>query len=169
MFLFIQTSWYFVCAKCVQISLRSYTFRFNQTNWYIIWAKFVQISLRSKTTYKVVSVYSVLPAVMATQAKLTLKSNDNELFEVGVQVASESQHIKNMVEDVGTAEAIPLHNVSGKILSKVIEYCKYHFEAQNPVDENSAPTDDEIKTWDQDFVKVDQATLFEVIQVLSET
>ena len=75
---------------------------------------------------------------MATQAKLTLKSNDNELFEVGVQVASESQHIKNMVEDVGTAEAIPLHNVSGKILSKVIEYCKYHFEAQNLVDENSA-------------------------------
>ena len=127
--LFIKTSWYIVREKFVQISLRTYTFLFIHTSWYIVRAKFVQISLRSKTTYKVVSVYSVLRAVVATQSKFTLKSNDNELFEVGVQVASESQHIKNMVEDVGTAEAIPLHNVSGKILSKVIEYCKYHFEA----------------------------------------
>ena len=106
---------------------------------------------------------------MATESKVILKSSDNELFEVSVQVACESEHIKNMVEDVGIADALPLRNVSGKILSKVIEYCKYHFEAQNPVDKNSAPTDDEIKTWDQDFVKVDLVTLLDLILVLSET
>ena len=51
------------------------------------------------------------------------------------------------------------------MLSKVLEYCKYHVEAQNPVDENSALAADKIKAWDEEFVKVDQATLFQLIQV----
>ena len=106
---------------------------------------------------------------MARDSNVTLKSSDGQLFEVSGPVAFKSEHINNMVQELGTAEVIPLPNVSGKILSKVIEYCKYHFEAQNPVDENSAPTDDEIKTWDQDFVKVDLVTLLDLILVLSET
>lgn len=100
---------------------------------------------------------------MARESKVSLKSSDDELFEVNEAVAFESQTIKNMIEDTGTATAIPLPNVSSKILSKVIEYCKYHVEAQKPADEKSALTDDEIKTWDQEFVKVDQATLFDLI------
>ena len=69
-----------------------------------------------------------------------------------------------MVEDVGTANSFPILNVSRKIHSNVLEYCKYHVEARN-----SALTDDEMKTWDEEFVKVDQAILFELIQVLSQT
>ena len=104
---------------------------------------------------------------MATQSMVILKSSDDQLFEVSEPVAIQSEHIKNMVKDFGTTNAFPILNVSGKILSKVLEYCKYHVEAQNPVDENSALTTDEIKTWDEEFVKVDQATLFQLIQVFS--
>jgi hypothetical protein len=67
--------------------------------------------------------------------------------------------------DTGTEEMIPLPNVPGKILSKVIEYCKFHVEAAKQVDNKPAKTEDEIKQWDTEFVKVDQATLFDLILV----
>jgi len=55
---------------------------------------------------------------------------------------------------------IPLPNVSSKILAKVIEYCKYHVGGKK-----SETSEDEQKTFDSEFVKVDQATLFELILV----
>ena len=58
---------------------------------------------------------------------------------------------------------MPLPNVSAQILSKVIEYCKYHVEAEKGTDDKPAPPDDDIKSWDNEFVKVDQGTLFELI------
>ena len=55
--------------------------------------------------------------------------------------------------------------MSSKILAKVIEYCKYHVDAEKKAEEKPAKTEEEIKTWDTDFVKVDQSTLFELILV----
>ncbi|KAL5545274.1 hypothetical protein UlMin_009058 [Ulmus minor] len=55
-----------------------------------------------------------------------------------------------MIEDDCADNGIPLPNVTNKILSKVIEYYKKH-------------VDDELKAWDADFVKVDQATFFDLI------
>jgi hypothetical protein len=100
---------------------------------------------------------------MARECKVTLKSSDAELFDVDEAVAFESQTIKNMIESTGTTSALPLPNVSSKILAKVIEYCKYHIEAEKPADEKLAISEDEIKTWDQEFVKFDQATLIDLI------
>ena len=45
---------------------------------------------------------------------------------------------------------------------KVIEYCKKHIEAPKP-DDRASSAGDELKAWDSDFVKVDQATLFDFI------
>ena len=52
---------------------------------------------------------------------------------------------------------VPLPNVSGRILAKVIEYCKFHTDAR-PKSEGEKPskTEDDIKTFDTEFVKVDQ-------------
>ncbi len=55
--------------------------------------------------------------------------------------------------------------MSSKILAKVIEYCKYHVDAEKKADDKPSKTEEEIKTWDTDFVKVDQSTLFELILV----
>ncbi|KAK9666779.1 hypothetical protein RND81_14G210600 [Saponaria officinalis] len=60
--------------------------------------------------------------------KILLKSNDGEEFEVDVVVAEESLTIKHMIEDDCADSVIPLPNVTGKILSKVIEYCKKRVE-----------------------------------------
>jgi len=77
--------------------------------------------------------------------------------------------IKNMLEDLGAADvAIPLHNVTKKILSKVVDYCKYHVEHPNTSVKSDEKKDDNKKTedivpFDKDFCAVDQAQLFELI------
>jgi len=97
-----------------------------------------------------------------------LQSSDEQEFEVEKAVAEMSVTIKNMLEDMGEGmgEApIPLPNVTGKILAKVIEYCKWHLEHPTPVSEEKKDEKrtDDIIPWDLDFCKVDQATLFELI------
>lgn len=99
--------------------------------------------------------------------KIVLKSSDGESFEVDEAVALESQTIAHMVEDDCVENGVPLPNVTSKILAKVIEYCKKHVEAAASKSEavDGASTDDDLKTWDADFMKIDQAMLFELILV----
>ncbi|XP_047166671.1 SKP1-like protein 1B [Vigna umbellata] len=97
---------------------------------------------------------------MSSARKITLKSSDGEAFEVDEAVALESQTIKHMIEDDCADSGIPLPNVTSKILAKVIEYCKKHVDAANPDDK---PSEEDLKAWDADIVKVDQATLFDLI------
>ncbi|MCL7025269.1 hypothetical protein MKW94_004667 [Papaver nudicaule] len=98
---------------------------------------------------------------MSTDKKvITLKSSDGESFEVDEAVALESQTIKHMIEDDCADNGIPLPNFTSKILAKVIEFCKKHIESPKGDDRS---TDDELKSWDAEFVKVDQATLFDLI------
>ncbi|KAF2297961.1 hypothetical protein GH714_006773 [Hevea brasiliensis] len=102
---------------------------------------------------------------MSTGKKITLKSLDEETFEVDEAVALESQTIKHMIEvieDDCADNCIPLPNVTSKILSKVIEYCKKHVDTSKS-DDRPSSVDDELKAWDAEFVKVDQATLFDLI------
>ncbi|KAK9136491.1 hypothetical protein Syun_015821 [Stephania yunnanensis] len=88
--------------------------------------------------------------------KVTLKSSDSETFDVEEAVAVESQTIKHMFELDCADSVIPLPNVTGKILAKVIEYCKKHVDASEAEDRS----DEVLKNWDAEFVKVDQGTLF---------
>ena len=102
---------------------------------------------------------------------ITLKSSDGEEFEVEEAVAMESQTIRHMIEDDCADNGIPLPNVNSKILSKVIEYCNKHVHAAaKPADAADANTaaaggGEDLKNWDAEFVKVDQATLFDLILV----
>ncbi|XP_010030869.3 SKP1-like protein 1B [Eucalyptus grandis] len=98
---------------------------------------------------------------MATSRKITLRSSDGESFEVEQSVAEESQVIKHVIEDCCTDDAIPLPNVNSKILGMVIEYCKKHVESATAEDRVN---DEDLKAWDAEFVKVDQATLCDLIK-----
>ncbi|CAL5193608.1 unnamed protein product [Lathyrus oleraceus] len=92
---------------------------------------------------------------MSSTKMITLNSHDGETFEVEEVVALESQTIKHMIEDGCAENGIPLPNVTGNVLAKVIEYCKKHVEA--------AASSDDVEEWDAKFVKVDQAMLFNLI------
>ena len=96
-----------------------------------------------------------------------LMSADNVQFNVERAVADMSATIKNMFEDMDSDESTitPLPNVTGKILTKVIEYCKYHLDHPTPATEEKKDDKrtDDIIPWDQEFCKVDQDILFELI------
>ncbi|KAJ3041395.1 hypothetical protein HDV00_009374 [Rhizophlyctis rosea] len=96
-----------------------------------------------------------------------LTSSDGQEFTVAKEVACQSILIKNMLEDVGEAEdqPIPLPNVSGPILDKVIQYAQQHKDDPPlPQEEEMKPkSSEDIDEWDRDFMNVDQGTLFELI------
>ena len=61
---------------------------------------------------------------------------------------------------------MPLMNVRGPILAKILEYCKFHVSAKaNSTENRAAKSEDEILSWDKDYVKVDKSMLFELILV----
>tara|TARA_R110002072_G_scaffold45565_7_gene127017 strand:- start:19683 stop:20168 length:486 start_codon:yes stop_codon:yes gene_type:complete len=102
---------------------------------------------------------------MADDDQVILQSQDGQDFKVEVKVAKQSETVKNLIEDAGVKAPIPLPNVSGKILSKVVEWCKYHTEHPTVVSEEQKDEkpSSEISAWDLEFTKVDQPTLFELI------
>merc|ERR1712072_1488239 len=96
--------------------------------------------------------------------KVTLKSSDDETFEVEQEVANMSETIKNLIEDAAADnDVIPLPNVSGKDLGKVIEYCKFKVNSKKKNSDGVLVSEDEVKNWETEFVKVDQGTLFQLI------
>jgi len=101
---------------------------------------------------------------MAAAGTVKLQSIDEQEFEVPIDVAKMSETVKHMIEDIG-GDQIPLPNVTGKILQKVIDYCKFHLEHPTPPSEEKKDEKrtDDIIPWDQTFCNVDQATLFELI------
>ncbi|XP_053202352.1 S-phase kinase-associated protein 1-like [Panonychus citri] len=102
---------------------------------------------------------------------IRLISSDGEVFPVDVEIAQVSVTIKTMLEDLGLDEEegdddmVPLHNVNSTILKKIITWATHHHK-DLPPPENDDCRDkrtDDISTWDADFLKVDQGTLFELI------
>jgi S-phase kinase-associated protein 1 len=69
--------------------------------------------------------------------------------------------------DEDEEEVVPLPNVNAAILKKVIQWCTYHKDDPPPAedDENKEKRTDDISSWDTEFLKVDQGTLFELILV----
>merc|ERR1712166_1722129 len=100
---------------------------------------------------------------------IKLQSSDGEVFPVDVDIARQSVTIRTMLEDLGMEEeedeAVPLPNVNAAILKKVIQWATYHKDDPPPPedDENKEKRSDDISSWDSDFLKVDQGTLFELI------
>ena len=95
----------------------------------------------------------------ASPAMVTLISSDHERFEVPEAAATMSQTIRHMIEDGCTDGGIPLPNVTGSILAKVLEYCNKHAA-------DAESNKEELDKFDKAFVdevKADQATLFDLI------
>ena len=101
-------------------------------------------------------------------SSIMLESNDGEMFTVDLDIVTQFGTVKNMLEDLGMdkegEDAIPLSNVNGANLSKVIEWKTFHKDDPSlPEDEDNKKKTDTISSWDLDFLKVDQETLFKVI------
>lgn len=106
----------------------------------------------------------------ANTDKVSLQANDGHILVVDPVVAERSMLIKNLREDLGheatAAGAIPIPNVNGPVLTKIIEWCEHH-RNDPPADANeeneSRRKSTDIEEWDQKFMQVDQEMLFEII------
>ena len=108
-----------------------------------------------------------------------LLSQEGEKFKVPKAVAVQSELVKTMIDDndedddededddAADSQEIPLPNVKASVLTKVIEFCKYHAtngpmaEIEKPL--KSAQMTDVVGEWDAEFVSIDQEMLFELI------
>ncbi|CAO4372656.1 unnamed protein product [Caenorhabditis nigoni] len=107
------------------------------------------------------------------QRMIKISSSDNEIFTVPRDVIRLSTTINTLLQDLGfddndsnrDADPIPVQNVSTPILKKVISWCQYHYQDAAPADDqdNREKRTDDIASWDVEFLKVDQGTLFEII------
>ena len=104
-----------------------------------------------------------------TIPSIKLQSSDGEIIEVDIEIAKQSVTLKTMLEDLGMSDEgdddpVPLPNVNAAILEKVVQWCTHHKDDPPPEDdENKERRTDNIPVWDQEFLKVDQGTLFELI------
>lgn len=108
---------------------------------------------------------------------IKLQSSDGETFPVDVDIARQSVTIRKMLEDLGIMEGeeedddvvldevVTLPNVTAAILKRVIQWCTYHEDDPSPSDDDEAreKTTDDISSWDSDFLKVNQGTLFHLV------
>lgn len=100
---------------------------------------------------------------------IKLQSCDGTIFDIDVEIAMKSQTIKTMLDDLGMDdgedEIVPLPNVNAAILQRVVSWCTHHKDdpPAGEDDDNKDKRTDDISAWDQDFLKVDQGTLFELI------
>lgn len=103
---------------------------------------------------------------MADDEQVTLMSSDGQVFTLSVIVAKQSETVKNLIEDAGIENAIPLPNIKGDVLKRVVEYCVWHHEhpqlkTEEKKDEKRT---DDIVGWDMEFCKLmKQEELFELI------
>jgi len=97
-------------------------------------------------------------------------SKEGQVYEVPVAVAKMSTLVATTIDDDADDEdevrEIPLPNVKDTVLSKVIEYCTHYKEEpmtaiQTPL--KSSKIEDLVQPWYANFVKVDQALLFELV------
>ncbi|KAL4840090.1 hypothetical protein H8958_015568 [Nasalis larvatus] len=101
---------------------------------------------------------------------IKLQSSGGEIFEVDVEIVKQSVTIKTMLEDLGMHDEgdndpVPLPNANAAIFKKVIQWRTHHKDNPPPPedDEDKEKRTDDISVWDQEFLKVDQGALFELI------
>jgi len=85
---------------------------------------------------------------------VTLVSSDGVEFELEYKDIKIARTVQQLVEDIGTDTSIPLMEVKGNILEKVVEYCKHH---------SNKSDSDRDDVWDKEFMNVDQNIVFELI------
>jgi len=94
------------------------------------------------------------------------------IFIVEIEHLKKAVIIKSMLDDLGIGkdptvevddDVIPLPNLTEKCMEKLLEWCTYHKDDVDVPDTDGFNFKDEISDWDLDFLKMDDATLFDLI------
>lgn len=86
-------------------------------------------------------------------------SSDNKEYIVNKNIIKKSILIKNIIDGKKDNEIKNVNvNVDGKLLQKIIEWCKYHRDEDDHITKIN-----KIDIWDSNFYGKDQDTIFEII------
>ena len=85
-----------------------------------------------------------------------LRSSEGEIFDVDEAVALRFETIKKLLEECDANDVIPVPEVKGKTLSKIMEWCKKHTVGGEATEEEA------LNTWDAEFFK-DETILVDLI------
>jgi len=96
------------------------------------------------------------------------------IFLVDLEDLKKASVITEMANDLGIGkdpavevddEVLPLLNLTEKCMEKLIEWCRYHKDDEDPptTSDDDFNFKDELSEWDLDFLKMDDATLFDLI------
>lgn len=98
---------------------------------------------------------------MSFSEKLTLISNDKKEITVDRSVAAMSGLITDLLDSIDPSDtsAIPLGNVDGKTLQKLLDYCEYHRGNTPVVDTNRVDLTD----WEKQYINIQMPELFKLI------
>jgi len=87
-----------------------------------------------------------------TEIKVNLISSDGRVFTIDKEVGMQSELLRDRLEyvDENDNENIPLPNVSGDALEKVIEYCEHH---RNDSTDKYIHGDKYNDDWDKEYIE----------------
>ncbi|KAJ1652193.1 hypothetical protein GGF42_003173 [Coemansia sp. RSA 2424] len=109
---------------------------------------------------------------------INLMTAEGAVIGVERDIIEQSGTIRNILSDVGsTDKPIPIPNVSGPILTKIIDYCRHHrndptrrhARESNALEESDSSDAaiqraiEQMDEFDHQFCRVDQGTLFDII------
>lgn len=101
-----------------------------------------------------------------TSKAIKLVSQDGVTFEISKEVGAMSHLVSNMIDIDEPGQELPINNVKGKVLEKVIEFCTHHVNSPLPEIEKplrSNKMSDIVPEWDAKFIDVDKEFLMEII------
>ncbi|CAB3410189.1 unnamed protein product [Caenorhabditis bovis] len=102
------------------------------------------------------------------QRIIKLESSEGHRFEVTHKVISQSRTVRNLLDALGmdssnAEETIPLLNVPTEILRLVLVWCEKHQNDSPSNAKKEADMSDEEKKWEEEFFRVEQPILFELV------
>lgn len=93
-----------------------------------------------------------------------LQASDGIEHKISVKAAQMSVTLANLIKDAGISDPLPVPNVTGSVLEKIVSYCTYHTDHPDEgTDEKKDNRSEEVRTWDEEFCKIDQTKIFELI------
>ncbi|KAG4071241.1 hypothetical protein HA402_003945 [Bradysia odoriphaga] len=101
----------------------------------------------------------------STTSTIRLQSSEGEIIETDPKALMCSRLITNMLVDCciepGSDTVVPLQNVNTATLRKFLQWANHHKDDPQPNDPKEKSYD--ISDWDENFLKIDQSSLVELI------
>ena len=92
---------------------------------------------------------------MESEKTITLKSSDNQSFQIGTKAASRSKLINDILKDYQDESDFPLPEVDGKTLKKIIEYLEHYKDSEPkeiPKPLKDSKLENVIEKWYADYI-----------------